>query len=182
MISSLPWACMAFAQVESGNVSLHPRSCLKSCVCACALVDPRKVLAPFDEHAHEFIKGNDAIATSAKFSPDHFYKRYLDVPSSMQVLSSTPSVLSCHTGLGHYYEVYGARLTHPSSASVWGQNARDLVAEERRARVPGWFGPSACPVSAGSVMTGLGAAAGSVAPATMTWPNSKVRVTSHHLG
>jgi hypothetical protein len=94
---------------------------------------------------------------AAGFSPDHFFMRYIKVPSSMQIMSSTPPVLSCHTGLGHYYEVYGARLTHPSSAAVWGQNARDRVADERRVRVPGWFGPSACPTSAGSIVAALAA-------------------------
>jgi hypothetical protein len=84
------------------------------------------------------------------------------VPASCQLVD--PGVRSCHTGLGHYYEVYGEAVTHPGSAAAWGQNIRDHVAAERRARVPGWFGSSSCPTSAGSIVTGLIAVAEAGSP------------------
>lgn len=110
-------------------------------------MNPRTVLAALDEHAHAFIVGRDVIAAAAKMSPAHFSERYLDVPASCQLVG--PGARSCHTGLGHYYEAYGETVTHPGSAAAWGRNIRDHVAAERRARVPGWFGSSSCPTSAG---------------------------------
>ncbi len=112
---------------------------------------PPSVLAPFDEHAHEFIEGFDLIAKSARYGSDYFRMRYLDVPTSREVLSQEPRIESRHTGLGHYYLVHGAPVTHPSSASAWGQNVRDAVAEQKRDKVPGWLGSGTSTVVTGGV-------------------------------
>ena len=86
-----------------------------------ALFELQKQLAPSEPDVHEFIIGLDSIAKAAGYSPDYFHKRYLDVPASKQVVGS--GVLSCHTGLGHYYLYRGEPVTHPSSAAAWGANA-----------------------------------------------------------
>ena len=122
-------------------------------------MDPRTRLALFDEHAREFITGIDAIAKAAGYGWKHFLTRHLDVPARREVVGS--GVWSCHTGLGHFYEVQGRPWTHPSSGAAWGANARELAREERQARAQGWRGAKACLVSAGSALTGMAAAAAS---------------------
>jgi hypothetical protein len=119
-------------------------------------------LAAFDEHAAGYIVGIDAIAAAARMSPDHFRKRRFDVPTTREVVG--PGVLSCHTGLGHFFQIQGTALTHQSSAAAWGENIRDLVAAERRSRVPGWFGAGRCPISAGSIAIGVVATTAPVPP------------------
>jgi hypothetical protein len=118
-----------------------------------ALFELRKQLAPSEPDVHEFVIGIDAVAEAAGYSPDYFRKRYFDVPASRQAVES--GLAGFHTGLGHFYLHRGEPATHPSSATVWGENIRILMKQERQARAPGWQGGKACPVSSGSVLTRL---------------------------
>ena len=113
-------------------------------------MDQPKRFALFEPQVREFITGFDRIAAAAGYGSDYFRKRYINVPASKQVVSS--GVLSCHTGLGHYYLCRNVPITHPTSAAAWGENIRAMIEQERRASVPGWYGPTACPVSARSAL------------------------------
>ena len=130
---------------------------------------PQSILAPFDEHAHEFIEGLDAIAGRARYGSNHFLRRYLYAPGSLEALSTNPLIVSHHTNCGHFFEVGNKLMTHPTSATAWGQNIRVVVAEKRRGRVPGWLSSGGPTVSTGGTASIPVATASMSDPAATTW-------------
>jgi hypothetical protein len=115
-----------------------------------ALFELQKRLAPSEPDVNGFIIGIESIVAAAGYGLDHFAENHFYVPASETAVGS--GVLGRHTGFGHYYLYQGEPVTHQDSATAWGANIREQVTKERRARTPGWRGPRACPVSAGSAL------------------------------
>jgi hypothetical protein len=111
------------------------------------------MLSRHDALAPVFIAGEDLIAQAAGLKDvDNFFLRYMTQDCCRSRV--TDGIKSIHTPFGHYWSVLGRPFTHPNSAAAWGVNIRNHNRQARRARVPGWYGPRACPVSACSAVYG----------------------------
>lgn len=116
-----------------------------------------------DPHAHEFIKGEAAIARAAGFKDARYFAdRYLTGASSSSVVA--PGLLSRHFPFGHCYLVNGELETHPSSATALGRHVHEATTATRLEQTLGWRGsrgypePTA-PGTASNVAVGLPAEA-----------------------
>jgi hypothetical protein len=111
----------------------------------------RAMLSRHDALALAFIEGEDLIARAARLNDvDNFFVKYMTQDCCRSQVAD--GIESIHTRFGHYWSVLGRPFTHPNSAAAWGVNIRNHNRQMRRASVPGWYGPRACPVSACSAV------------------------------